>query len=68
MLLYDDGNPEIYGDKGFISNFRNVKPEFSHSEGATIAYNSPIGPIQFNLSKASNTAKLRGYISIGYRF
>lgn len=68
MLLYDDGNPDFYGDKGFISNFKNVKPEFSHSEGATIAYNSPIGPIQFNLSKASNTPKLRGYISIGYRF
>ena len=36
--------------------------------GLNIGYKSPIGPINFNISKPSSDKHWRAYISIGYRF
>lgn len=63
----DDGNTNVYGNKGAISNLKNNKLIFAHSEGITVAYKTPVGPVQFNLSKASNNKKLLFYFSLGYR-
>ena len=63
----DDGNINVYGDKGVISNLKDNKLLFAHSEGMTIAYKTPVGPVRFNLSKASNYSKPTFYFSLGYR-
>ncbi len=64
----DDGNIDVYGNKGVISDLKNNKLLFAHSEGITIAYKTPVGPVQFNVSKASNYRKPTFYFSLGYRF
>lgn len=64
----DDGNINVYGNKGVISNLKDNKLLFAHSEGVTVAYKTPVGPVQFNVSKASNYKKPTFYFSLGYRF
>ena len=63
----DDGNTSVYGNKGVINNLKNKNLLFVHSEGLTIAYKTPIGPVRVNLSKASNSSKPLFYFSLGYR-
>ena len=63
----DDGNINVYGNIGAISNLKNNRLLFAHSEGITIAYKTPVGPVQFNVSKASNFRKPTLYFSLGYR-
>lgn len=63
----DDGNINVYGNRAVISNLKNNKLLFAHSEGITIAYKTPVGPVRFNISKASNYAKPTFYFSLGYR-
>jgi len=63
----DDGNIDVYGNRAAISNLKNNKLLFVHSEGITIAYKTPVGPVRINLSKASNNSKLLFYFSLGYR-
>lgn len=63
----DDGNINIYGNKAVISDLKNHRLLFAHSEGITIAYKTPVGPVQFNVSKASNYRKPTFYFSLGYR-
>lgn len=63
----DDGNINVYGNRAVISNLKNNKLLFAHSEGITIAYKTPVGPVRFNISKASNYSKPTFYFSLGYR-
>lgn len=63
----DDGNINVYGNRAVISNLKVNKLLFAHSEGITIAYKTPVGPVRFNISKASNYAKPTFYFSLGYR-
>ena len=63
----DDGNTTVYGNKGVINNLKNKNLLFVHSEGVTVAYKTPIGPVRVNLSKASNSSKPLFYFSLGYR-
>lgn len=64
----DGGNIGVYGNKGVLSNLNNGnKLAFVHSEGMTVAYKTPVGPVQMNLSKASNSKKPIFYFSLGYR-
>jgi outer membrane translocation and assembly module TamA len=57
----------VYGNRAVISNLKDNKLLFAHSEGITIAYKTPVGPVRFNISKASNYAKPTFYFSLGYR-
>lgn len=63
----DDGNINVYGNKAVISNLKDNKLVFAHSEGITIAYKTPVGPVRFYISKASNYSKPTFYFSLGYR-
>lgn len=63
----DDANLNVYGSKGVLSDLKNNSLVFAHSEGMTIAYKTPVGPVSFNVSKASNYRKPTFYISIAYR-
>jgi outer membrane protein assembly factor BamA len=67
VFMGDDGNINVYGNRAVISNLKDNKLLFAHSEGITIAYKTPVGPVRFNISKASNYAKPTFYFSLGYR-
>ncbi len=68
VLLGDDGNIAAYDGSVIIRRKNGFKPTFVHSQGLTIAYKTPIGPVKLNLSKASNYSKPIFYFSLGYRF
>lgn len=67
VVIGDNGNTSVYGDRGVINNFKANNLLFAHSEGITVAYKTPIGPLQLNLSKASNVKKPILYFSLGFR-
>ena len=63
----DNAKMEVYNNKAIINNLKG-QLAFAHSEGGTIAYKTPIGPVSINVSKSSNSKRPTFYFSLGYRF
>jgi NTE family protein len=64
--VYVSVNPNIgvYGDR--LSPF--IEGNFIAGCGLSVAYNSFMGPIEFNLSTSNLNKKLTPYFSLGYSF
>lgn len=64
--VYVSLNPNVgvYGDK--LTPF--IEGHFVAGGGASVAYDSVVGPIEFNLSFSNLNKKLTSYFSLGYYF